>query len=265
MKDKLDYKIMLHFLPHKYSYAQKTRGETILKKLKKGKILDAGVGCGWLMRLAKEKGCNIVGIDIADKVIKQNDWFGKVTGQRICVKKASIFSLPFKNNYFDSVVISEVLEHLENPHKALLEVRRVLKKNGRLILLIPGYSYTFIYDKLLSFLNKLSPFAYNKRMEKKFIKYNLTYEYQKTDVHRFKYSLSSLNKLLTSSGYDIEQIENSEFISPFLNTFFCSFLGIRREKIAFLEKLDTIMLKYVPLFMGSDWLFVCKNLKGQYP
>lgn len=70
MKEKLDYKIMLHFLPHKYSYAQKIRGETILKKLKKGKILDAGVGCGWFMRLANKKGYNIVGVDIAGKVIE---------------------------------------------------------------------------------------------------------------------------------------------------------------------------------------------------
>lgn len=262
MKDNLDYKILLHFLPHKYSYAQKVRGETILRGIKKGKILDAGTGCGWFMRFAAEKGYDIVGIDIADKVIKQNDWFGKVSGQKINIIKASIFFLPFKNNYFDSVIVSEILEHLESPHKALLETGRVLKKDGKLVLLIPGYSYILIYDKLLSLLDKFTPLAYNKRMEKKFMKYDLTYKYQKTDIHRYKYSLSSLKKLLTASGYNIERIENSEFISPFLNTFFCSILGFKREKIAFLEKIDTILLKRLPLFMGSDWMFVCRKKKN---
>ncbi len=154
MKEKLDYKIMLHFLPHKYSYAQKIRGETILKKLKKGKILDAGVGCGWFMRLANKKGYNIVGVDIAGKVIEQNDWFGKVTGQKINIIKASVYSLPFCDNSFDSVVISGVLEHLKKPRKALVEIGRVLKKGGKLILLMPGYSYTLVYDKIFSFLKK---------------------------------------------------------------------------------------------------------------
>ncbi len=252
---------MLHFLPHKYSYAQKIRGETILKKLKKGKILDAGVGCGWFMRLANKKGYNIVGVDIAGKVIEQNDWFGKVTGQKINIIKASVYSLPFCDNSFDSVVISGVLEHLKKPRKALVEIGRVLKKGGKLILLMPGYSYTLVYDKIFSFLKKVDPFAYNRRLEKKLIKYKLTYKFQTTDIHRFNCSLSLLKKLLLESGFDVEQIENSEFISPFLNTFFCNLLGIRREKIAFLEKLDTIMLKHVPLFMGSDWLFVCINLK----
>lgn len=45
--------------------------------------------------------------------------------------------LPFKDASFDTVLCSEVLEHLENDKKALIEVSRILKRNGRVIISVP--------------------------------------------------------------------------------------------------------------------------------
>lgn len=259
LKD-LDYRLLIHFLPHKFSYAQKVRGRMILDSLKNGRLLDAGAGCGWLSRLAKEKGFNVVGIDIADKVIAENKWFDKTTGgTSIDLKKASVYKLPFRDNYFDSLVMSEVLEHLTYPKKALNEAFRVLKRDGKFALLIPGYSYMFVYDALLHPLTKLGFFNYDKRISKKLSKYHLSHKSRFEDSHRFRYTIKSLKKLLVSSGFVIEDIKNSEFLSPFMNTILCNVLGLRREKISSLEKIDTVLMKKVPLFLGSDWLFVCRK------
>lgn len=43
------------------------------------------------------------------------------------------YSLPFDNNMFDTVICNSALHNMVNPQKALSEIRRVLKPNGRLI------------------------------------------------------------------------------------------------------------------------------------
>jgi SAM-dependent methyltransferase len=49
--------------------------------------------------------------------------------------------LPFRTGVFDSVVASEVIEHLENPSRFLAECRRVLRKNGVLCISTPNPYY----------------------------------------------------------------------------------------------------------------------------
>lgn len=46
--------------------------------------------------------------------------------------------LPFKENEFDVIILSDVLEHLDYPEKALNECKRILKKNGKMIITIPN-------------------------------------------------------------------------------------------------------------------------------
>jgi len=255
----IDYEVLKHFLPHKYSFAQKVRGDMIIKSLRKGKLLDIGTGCGWLARLAQEKGFKVFGVDSADKVIEENRWFDKLTSKPIIIKKASIYSLPFKEKSFDSVAIVEVLEHLSSPKKALKEARRVMRDNGKFVLLIPGYTYMFIYDEVAHPLSNFSLFSYDKRISRKFARVGLSHKRQYEDAHRFSYNLKSLKELLASSGFKIEKVVNTEFLSPFINTILCNLLKIPREKITFVEKLDTMAMKLVPLWLGSDWMFVCKK------
>lgn len=56
---------------------------------------------------------------------------------------ADAHKLPFKNNAFDLVICTETLEHLINPQLALLEMKRVLKKNGHAIISMDSGSFLF--------------------------------------------------------------------------------------------------------------------------
>ena len=51
--------------------------------------------------------------------------------------KGNIYSLPFKENYFDLILCNHVLEHIEDDHKALNELHRVIKNKGILIAQVP--------------------------------------------------------------------------------------------------------------------------------
>lgn len=51
--------------------------------------------------------------------------------------KADILDLPFEDNSFDLIFCNHVLEHIEDDHKAMTELYRVLKKDGMGIFQIP--------------------------------------------------------------------------------------------------------------------------------
>src|SRR3989338_1057110 len=64
------------------------------------------------------------------------------------IKKSSIYSTGYKNNYFDFIICSEVLEHLHNDGKALIELKRILKPGGIVVITVPNYKFPFLWDPL---------------------------------------------------------------------------------------------------------------------
>lgn len=51
--------------------------------------------------------------------------------------QADIRNLPFDSDRFDTALCIQALEHVDDPHRVLAEVHRVLKKGGRFILTVP--------------------------------------------------------------------------------------------------------------------------------
>lgn len=97
-----------------------------VKKLNINSILDAGCGEGFtLEKLRKEKiGKAYEGVDFLETAID----LGNKAHPNLTLRKASIYELPYKDNSFDLVLSTEVLEHLDDPKKGLKEIARVSKK-----------------------------------------------------------------------------------------------------------------------------------------
>ncbi len=53
--------------------------------------------------------------------------------------------LPFKNNEFDLIWCSEVIEHLINPTETISEFHRILKNNGKMIITTPNSNFWLYY------------------------------------------------------------------------------------------------------------------------
>lgn len=89
-------------------------------------ILDVGCGEGFTLdRLYKEKiGKTYEGIEYDEAAVEH----AKKMNSKVIIKQGDIYKLPYKNDSFDLVVCTEVLEHLENPKKAYRELLRVSRK-----------------------------------------------------------------------------------------------------------------------------------------
>jgi arsenite methyltransferase len=103
------------------------------------RVLDVGVGPGLLAaEMAAEVGKDgrICGIDISDSMLAiARTRFVVPDGPQIELEQASVDRIPYPAESFDVVVSTQVFEYVEDVAGALLEVRRVLRPAGRVVLL----------------------------------------------------------------------------------------------------------------------------------
>lgn len=121
-----------------YEYGVKRRFETLLSSTSlKGKVvLDVGCGVGAYGKVAMKYGANfVVGLDINIEYLSKAELIERV--------QASADALPFKNSFFDTILMLEVLEHLPSDKKAIQEAKRVSKKDAFLIITAPNKFYPF--------------------------------------------------------------------------------------------------------------------------
>ena len=71
--------------------------------------------------------------------LKLHDKLGEHGGGIWCLSVADVRCLPFKDNYFDLVICSEVMEHIPDHESAACEVIRVLKPGCDLVVSVPRY------------------------------------------------------------------------------------------------------------------------------
>lgn len=94
----------------------------------RGLILDIGCGIGDFLRFRK----NTIGIDINESIVEhcKNDGLNVVLFEN--------GRIPFIDNYFDGVILDNVLEHIEDSSVIFLEIKRVVKKKSTLVIGVPG-------------------------------------------------------------------------------------------------------------------------------
>lgn len=106
-----------------------------------GKVLDVGCHSGLFTNLLTDSidSSEVYGIDISSEAVMYAK--KRIKGGHFVTGDAH--TLPFKDSFFDEVFCLEMLEHVENPSQVISEIKRVLKKNGKGIILIPTESYLF--------------------------------------------------------------------------------------------------------------------------
>jgi ubiquinone/menaquinone biosynthesis C-methylase UbiE len=135
-----------------------------------GKTLNIGAGeVLWIENQIFLNNTNLISSDIEKKNLGQEN----TAKNKIIVDATKI---PLPDNYLSQLIILDVLEHIKDHEKAVSEIARVLKKNGRLIVCVPN-------DTLLSYLN---PVRYVQ--------------------HERHYSIENITNLLKNNGFKIEKV-----------------------------------------------------------
>ncbi|MFX0095702.1 MAG: class I SAM-dependent methyltransferase [Candidatus Hodarchaeota archaeon] len=101
----------------------------------KGLILEIGVGTGKNLPYYHSQ-AHVIGIDISPGMLaRANQKVSTFQGKELQLRLMNGEHLDFRDNSFDNIICTFVLCSVSDPIRAIEEMLRVLKKEGRLILL----------------------------------------------------------------------------------------------------------------------------------
>ena len=212
---------------------------------KRGKILEGGCGLGpWVIKL-RSMGYDVEGVDYDPVSIGKIKLYDKT----LPVHVANIEDMPFENETFDAYLSFGVLEHfIEGPQEAIKEAHRVLKPEGRFIVLVPYMNmllrvkYPFLLLKKNAFLRKI------------FGKGEKDFYYEKY------FKVNEIRGLIEQEGFSVESVFPADHIFSFV-----SFSGIFRDKSTYdgenelAIKLSDILKKIFPWQTAGSCVLVVKK------
>lgn len=100
-------------------------------------LLDIACGMGDLLCAAAARGVRCFGVDLSPVAVHRA--LERVPKAMVAVGNAE--ELPFEDESFDYVTLLGSLEHLIEPGRGLLEIRRVLRWGGKAVIVVPNAYY----------------------------------------------------------------------------------------------------------------------------
>jgi len=151
-------------------------------------ILDIGCASGWFISKISKKfpKAKCYGVDIYDKGIR----YAKKIYPKIEFKVADAHKIPYKENTFDLVICTEVLEHVDSPKSAMFEIKRVLKEEGLAVIELDSGNLLF----------SLVWYIWRKFWGKVW-----------KDSHLRSFNIKKMEKMIISCGFSILRKEKFNF------------------------------------------------------
>lgn len=181
----------------------KTREEVVASLVPSGtkSLLDVGCGEGVLLDLVSSRVSKLFGVDLLPRRIS-------IAKKRLASEKKPVSlsvmnvddGLSFSSSTFDVVTCVSVIEYVLDPYQAIAEFKRIIKKDGLLIVEVPNVAYLLERIRLLT--GNLVGVAHSAG-------------WQGGRLHHFTYS--TLSKLLEANGFSIVTTNNSGLLHMYRN------------------------------------------------
>jgi 2-polyprenyl-3-methyl-5-hydroxy-6-metoxy-1,4-benzoquinol methylase len=214
MKEEQQY-FLIHEARYKHILEQINQ-LTIDNETKPLKILDVGCFPYHLGAALEFMGFEVYGISSTHEPIKQKN----ITTCNIESDK-----FPYKDNYFDIVLCSEVLEHLpQSPLHAIHEMYRVLKPQGYVLITAPNIARSINRLKLL--LGKTVSYPLFHVIENEGKGTNIYHR------HNREYTLHELTTLLSHAKFSVELAQHFVSYTPFRRRVIPDRLIVKSGKVA---------------------------------
>mgnify|MGYP001315865649 CR=1 FL=1 len=123
---------------HWWFQARKKIIEQIISDInlkKKINILDFGAGSGVNLDMLKKHGL----VDIHE----QNKYARNAIKKKQIKIKNLYSTLKIKKNFYDLILMADVIEHVKQPKQLLKNLKKFLKKDGRILITVPAYQFLF--------------------------------------------------------------------------------------------------------------------------
>ena len=124
-------------------YTARTDADEMFKDKK---VLDIGCGAGGKTLFYASGGAEKVwGIDVVEHYEAEANALALAKGleDKFSFVLGDAAALPFEEDFFDTIIMNDAMEHVDKPAEVLEECRRVLKKGGRLYVNFPPYHHPF--------------------------------------------------------------------------------------------------------------------------
>lgn len=180
-------------------------------------VLDLGCGSGNLSSAASERAHLVIGIDPSSEAVRfsaragcarpadaetsgfEGGGVGRQRRVRCAFAQGDGRAIPLSSESVDVALLVEVVEHLQWPEAVLLEIRRVLRPEGRLFVTTPNYAWPSMWP-LLEWLADRSGLVAEMGGEQ----------------HIQRLGAVSLARLLVACGFAVERIGTFYRWSPLL-------------------------------------------------
>lgn len=201
----------------------------VQKYVPRGKLLDVGCYCGYFLDVAREAGYEVEGLELSMWAAEQARLLD------LPIHSDTLSCIPFDENY-DVITLWDVVEHFSDPRAELLEINRLLKKDGYLFL-----STINIGSLVARLMGPRWPWL--------------------MDMHIFYFTPKTIECLLKQTGFHLVKIQNYTHIIS--SKYFI-------KKLAHISHFAELVVKFlqklfgeykIPFNLGDNMMAVAKKVE----